>query len=311
MKFILNDENKLNQYGFRVRNSGLNLDRFRKNPVMLDSHKYGSVIGRWENIRIEDGLLTAEPVFDMDDPEAEKIAQKVLNGFLKGASLGLDPYKMSNFQTDLNGEMELVESEVLEASIVAIPANSNAVKLYAVTESGEKMMEESAVPEIMLMAKEINNYKNSEMKKIKLSALACMAIALNADVEHDVDVVNAGILDLKSKLDAALQKIEGFEQLEADKKAKLGADLVDSAIKSGKIPATDRKQYIELYAANPELAKSVIEKLPGKENLGGQVNTPAAVTDVKTVDDFEKLSLSAQLEFKNNNPEAYKQLFNS
>lgn len=311
MKFVLNDENKLNQYGFRVRNSGLNLDRFRKNPVMLDSHWPGSVIGRWENIRLEDGLLTAEPVFDMDDPEAVKIAKKVENGFLKGASLGLDPYKMSNFQTDFNGEMELMESEVLEASIVAIPANSNAVKLYAVTESGEKMMEEDEVPEIMLMAKEINNYKNSEMKKIKLSALACMAIALNADVEHDVDVVNAGILDLKSKLDAALQKIEGFEQLEADKKAKLGANLVDSAIKDGKIPATDRKQYIELYAANPELAKSVIEKLPGKEKLGGQVNTPAAVTDVKTVDDFEKLSLSAQLEFKNGNPEAYKQLFNS
>lgn len=311
-KFILNDETKVNQYGFRVLNAGINLDRFKANPVLLDSHKsWGTdgVIGRWENIQFEGHLLTAEAVFDESDPIAKKIADKVAGGFLKGASLGLNPYSMDNFVSNGNS-YDLTKSEVMEASIVAIPNNANAIKLYATTEEGFQQIKDADVPQILLMANEIKNYKTKPMKQIKLSAMAAMAIALNADVEHDVDTVNAGILKLKADLDAANQKIEGLEQLEADKKARLGAEMVDNAIKEGKITAPEREQYVQLAASNPELAKSVIDKLPGKQNLSGQVNNPVNVGEIKSMDDFEKLNLSAQLEFKNTQPEAYNALFN-
>jgi len=311
-KFILNDETKLNQYGFRVLNAGLDLDRFRANPVLLDSHRaYGTegVIGRWENIQIEGSLLTAEAVFNESDPIAKTIADKVAGGFLKGASLGLNPYSMDNFQSVPDGTYQLVKSEVLEASIVSIPNNANAIKLYAATGEGMQQLKDADVPSILLMANEITNYKSKSMNKIKLTAMAAMAIALNADQEHEVEAINAGILKLKADLDAANQKIDGLEQLEADKKAKLGAELVDGAIKDGKIEATEREAYIQLHASNPDLAKSVIEKLQGKQNLSGQINNPAGVGEVKTMDDFEKLTLSAQLEFKNTQPDAYKALF--
>lgn len=310
-KFILNDETKVNQYGFRVLNAGLDLERFKANPVLLDSHRSWNtdgVIGRWENIQIEGNLLTAEAVFDESDPIAKKIADKVAGGFLKGASLGLNPFSMDNFVAN-GASYDLVKSEVLEASIVAIPNNANAIKLYAASEEGFQQIKDADVPQILLMANEIKNYKTKPMKKIKLSAMAAMAIALNADVEHDVDAVNAGILKLKADLDAANQKIEQLEQLEADKKARLGVELVDKAIKEGKIQAPEREQFIQLYATSPDMAKAVIEKLPGKTNLSGQINNPAGVPEIKSMDDFEKLTLSAQLEFKNTQPEAYAALF--
>lgn len=128
-KFILNDETKVNQFGFRVKNSGLRLGRFRANPVILDNHKEGNeaVIGRWENIQIEGHLLTAEAVFDDHDPNAVAIAGKVERGFIKGASLGLDPFSMNNFKIASDDVYDLVEAEILEASIVAIPNNANAL----------------------------------------------------------------------------------------------------------------------------------------------------------------------------------------
>lgn len=310
-KFILNDESKVNQYGFRVLNAGLDLERFKANPVLLDYHMGGNraVIGRWENIQIEGSLLTAEAVFDVADEYAKEIAGKVERGFLRGSSLGLNPFSMENFKSAPDGSYELVKSEVLEASIVAIPNNANAIKLYAATEDGVKMLKDADVPQILLMANEITNYKSKPMNKIKLSALAALAIALNADTEHDVETVSAGILKLKADLDAATKKVDDLEQLDKDKKAKLGADMVDEAIKAGKITAPERETYIQLHATNPDLAKSVIEKLAGKQSLSAQVQNPVNVTDIKSIDDFEKLDLSAQLNFKNANPEAYTALF--
>ena len=311
-KFVLNDESKVNQYGFRVINAGLDLDRFRSNPVILDSHRsYGTdgVIGRWENIQIEGSLLTAEAVFDESDPNAKAIAQKVKNGFLKGASLGLNPYSMESFATNDIGGYDLMRSEVLEASIVAIPNNANAIKLYASTDQGMAQIESSKVPEILLMATEIQNHKSQKMNKIKLTAIAAMAIALSADTEHEADAVSAGILNLKADLDAANAKLEGFEQLEADKKAKLAADTVDADIKAGKIDATKKDDFIKLFAEKPDLYKSVIASVPTKGNLGAQIGSPEGYGEVKTMDDFEKLNLNAQLAFKTENSEAYRALF--
>lgn len=312
-KFVLNDENQVNQFGFRVKNSGLNLARFKANPVILDYHKDGNaaVIGRWENIQIEGHLLTAEAVFDDGDPNAVEIARKVAEGFLRGASLGLNPYSMSNFIIAPDDVYDLVKSEVLEASIVPIPNNANALKLYAATDDAMKELQESEVSEILLMASEISNFNlHNNMKKINLSLAAVIALGLpETSLEHDSEVVNANIINLKSELDAANKKIQGFEDLEKDKKAKLSADTVDADIKAGKIDATKREDFIKLHAEFPSLYKSTVTDAAPKTSLSAQVNNPSVPAEVKTLEDFQKLDLSAQLTFKETNPEGYKALF--
>ena len=78
-RFILNDENVTNSYGFKIKTEGINLKRFKANPVMLDEHNPSnlSVIGKWTEIKAENGKLSAETEFDLDDENAKVIAGKV------------------------------------------------------------------------------------------------------------------------------------------------------------------------------------------------------------------------------------------
>lgn len=311
-KFILNDETKANQFGFRVINLGLDLARFRANPVILDYHQAGNsaVIGRWENIQIEGNLLTAEAVFDDEDPNAKMIAGKVERGFLRGSSLGLNPFSMNNFQIAPDEIYDLVKSEVLEASIVPIPNNANAVKLYAATEDSIKELQESEISQILLTVSDISNFNiNNSMKKITLNLSAVAALGLPGNtLEHDENLVNEKIITLKSQLDASNLKLTGFEELEKDKKTKLSADTVKADIAAGKIDATKEADYIKLHAEFPSLYKSTVTDAPTKNKLGAQVNA-VPVGEVKNLDDFQKLDLSAQLDFRNGNPDQYNALF--
>jgi hypothetical protein len=88
--FVLHDGSVVNSYGFRVRTAGLKFDRFDQNPVMLSEHdnRIGSVLGKWVNRKVANGVLTADADFDTEDPEAAKIKGKVERGYLKGASDG-------------------------------------------------------------------------------------------------------------------------------------------------------------------------------------------------------------------------------
>ena len=51
--FVLTDES-VNSYGYRVLTSGIKMEQFLKNPVMLYSHDNNRMpIGTWENVRPE------------------------------------------------------------------------------------------------------------------------------------------------------------------------------------------------------------------------------------------------------------------
>ena len=56
---VLYDSASINSYGFRIDLDGMDLTRFRANPVMLYGHESEQLIGRWENIHIEEGRLLA------------------------------------------------------------------------------------------------------------------------------------------------------------------------------------------------------------------------------------------------------------
>lgn len=308
--FSLNDETKYNSYGFRIVNAGLNLDRFRDNPVMLDGHRSDneSVIGRWGNIHIEDGRLKATPEFDPEDERAKAISGKVDRGFLKGASLGIvfDPEKM---QVEPTGKLVLSEAEVLEASIVAVPANSGAIRLYA-AETHELMTEEDVkialsglTPDLNINSKDFKTQK--KMEKFALSVLALSALGLeNAD---DATKVSNAIEQLNRSYQAEKTAREAL-QADLDKQKNAQAEaLVASAIKEGKLTADTKEQFEEMAKANYELAAKVIGAMPGKQSLAGSVAN-AGQPAVKTLEDFLKLPLQEQLAFKEEHPDEYKAL---
>ena len=133
-RIILSDES-VNSYGFRVLTAGIDLNAFDKNPVMLYDHRSYSYlpIGTWGNHRIEGSQLTAEPIFDMEDEKAAQIAGKYDRKVLNAASIGIQILATSEDPDDmLPGQTGPTVTKCLlyEASIVPMPSNSNAVRLY-------------------------------------------------------------------------------------------------------------------------------------------------------------------------------------
>ena len=145
--FIISDDS-VNDRGFRILTAGINLERFKKNPIMLWMHRRDDgwdftqvlPIGKWENIRKEDGKLLADPVFDENDKFALLIKSKVENDLIRGCSAGINPIEFSTDPKDLEkGQTRatITKSELYEASIVDLPSNRNTVRLFSSTNETE------------------------------------------------------------------------------------------------------------------------------------------------------------------------------
>lgn len=311
--FILNDENVMNSYGFRIKTAGIDLKRFEANPVMLDGHNTSnlSVIGKWKDIKVEHGKLSADTEFDLEDENAKTISGKVERGIIRGASMGIS-FSKKDFSYE-NGELILQKCSLHEASIVAIPSNAGALRL---TMDGEELSETDIKTLCLSMAQNHEQFKPNDTMKLKLSQLAFIALGFPSQTQEATEEqVNTAVLalekernQLKAQLSLSEEKVEAF--LKKEKEAQLAATkkLLDEAVASGRITEDKRQTFADLAAQNFELAKSTLESIPVKKTFSTGVNTPAGTGVVATMEDFQKLSLQEQLAFKEQNPEGYQQL---
>lgn len=123
--FIVSDES-VNVYGTILETQGIDIEDFRKNPIMYYNHERNKgVIGRWENIRKDGNTLLADAVFDEKNELGARVARQVKDGFLRSASVGFETLDME----EIDGVTHITKSKLREISIVDIPANTNAVKL--------------------------------------------------------------------------------------------------------------------------------------------------------------------------------------
>lgn len=314
--FIFNDENTTNSYGFKIPTKGIGLKRFKKNPVMLDSHRNStaSVLGKWEKTKADGAFLTGEPVFDNEDEKVKEISGKVERGFINSCSMGV-LFKREDLKV-INGELVLTKCELMEVSIVAIPSNSNAVRLYA-SDNEDKILSDEEIQNLCLsvnppvdLSQEPKN-KNVNMK-IKLTTAAVAALGLTVGQnEIESEDLNAKVVALSARAVSAELKLQS--RLEADEQAKLTAinAQVDAAVKSGQISADKKEDFVKLGVANSELLTSTLASIPVKKSLGAAI-TPTggnAETKVETKEDFQKLSTAEQMQFKAENPDQYIKLF--
>lgn len=314
IRFVFNDENQQNSYGFYILTEGINTERFEKNPVMLDSHLNSTqhVLGFWETLTKQDGQLTASPTFDTDDTDTQKIAGKVERGMIKGCSMGIR-FNPSDLQV-INGKLTLTKCELLECSIVAVPSNANAVRLF--TDGTENPLTSDEIQNLCLSVLPVNPHhiepKNKESNmKVKLQSAAALALGLSAGTtEIEADALSEKIIALNASKNSAELKLQA--KLDAEETAKLEAitKQVDEAVKAGQISAEKKEQFVNLGIANPELLTETLSAIPVKKGFSAGVTPNGGTpTEVKTKEDFQNLSTEAQLAFKANSPEQYKQLF--
>lgn len=133
VSFVASTSNA-DRYGDIVNQNGWSLDQYRKNNVILLNHNASHLpIGRGE-VAVVDGKLMVDVEFDMGDPMAAEVARKVKAGFMGAVSVGFNaisstPRSMLNQDSPYyapRGEF-FEKAELLEISIVTIPANGDAV----------------------------------------------------------------------------------------------------------------------------------------------------------------------------------------
>ena len=238
---------------------------------MLDSHQDTSamnVIGRWKNLTVVGSTLQAEPEFDMEDPDAAKIAGKVDRGFVVGASMGIFIEDVEMRDIPGIGFFPLVVKwELLEASPVGVPSNKAALRLYASDHSTILKAEEIKLSvERMLNPKKLPN-----VEKITLSVDA--AKALNISKDPDVADLNAAIMELSAKAaNAEAARLKAEKEL-SDQRVNLATKLVDDAVTAGKITADKKESFVKLATADFDQAKTIIDSLPGKETFSDKTKT--------------------------------------
>lgn len=122
------------RYGDVINQAGWSLEKYRKNPVILLNHNANQLpIGRGE-VDVIDGQLMVDIEFDMGDPIAAEVARKTKDGFMSAVSVGFNPLEstprsMLSKDSPFYGKRGeyFDRAELLEISIVTIPANGEAV----------------------------------------------------------------------------------------------------------------------------------------------------------------------------------------
>lgn len=139
-----------------------NLEGYKNSPVILLNHRQDMLpIGKATQIDIVEGNLEIEVEFDMADELGSSVARKVDKGFLSAVSVGFQPKKTVS-RSDLPEDhpaytkeagLYFENNELLEISIVTIPANAQAVaKTIDMSDLHLKRMVRSAVKsEILAM----------------------------------------------------------------------------------------------------------------------------------------------------------------
>lgn len=247
-KFVLSNGQSKNTKGFKVAINGIRMERFALNPVMLSEHDPKLVIGRWENWEKANNQLTANPVFDLDDPVGKEVARKVDKNFLRCASIGIIPIKLEL----IDDEFVMTECELMEASIVSIPSDSGAVRLY------NDQLEELTFEEVKMNFNFFNNNtkKQKEMAEttIKLSQKTVESLKLDADyTAKDVEL-------------AVAEKDREIATLKAEKatmEQNRQAEFLSNAVKAGKITEAERLSYAKLCEKGCfDEVKAIVENKP-------------------------------------------------
>jgi len=125
----------------RVMPRGALLENYLKNPVVMWGHSYMSpadMIGRATNLEVTDVGIVAD--FELrpaaNDQDPQNIVRLLWDGgWVRTASIGFRPIEM---QPNEFGGNDIKAWELLEFSLVSVPANQSALRLAAKALDGEQ-----------------------------------------------------------------------------------------------------------------------------------------------------------------------------
>lgn len=298
---VINDESIVNDRGYNVLNAGLDRTRYDINPVLLYDHNTSQLIGRCEGMRVEGSKLIGSFVFDTASQLAAEKLRQIKDGFLRGVSAGFCILHML-----FDEEHDTVDKwELYEVSVVTLPSNKGAVKLYA--QDGRALTPQEEAQHIEQLRSVYttntntnmpNTQQNPTQERVTLSAEAMTALGVSQAASSDE--LSHAVLAMSKELTALKTTLETQRVARRD-------ELINQALAAGKITAQQKQVYSDLYDANPQLCCDTLAALPGRRNIADQLHTTATATVEGDWDTLDKQGKLATL--KAQDPDKFRALF--
>lgn len=169
ISYVVSDETP-DRVGDIIQVKGWDLTNYKRNPVILWAHEAKEVppIGRGHNVRRRYGpdRLTADVEFAPKEAYefADTIYQLASRGFIRATSVGFMPKEAAQLDKDQRAKLGLgsygqlfTRSELMEISIVAVPANPSAL------EEGVKSLHTEGLLDRMDVQKFLDRYPATEL----------------------------------------------------------------------------------------------------------------------------------------------------
>ena len=242
------------RYGDIIDQKGWILENYKKNPVVLLNHDSNQLpIGKG-NVYIRNDKLTIDVEFDSEDPRAKEVERKAKKGFMNAVSVGFRPLESksrSELPTDNKyyGQrgMYYSKAELLEVSIVTIPANGEATmleqKFYNAMKEEILREVKSAIQDNLIVNKHILNVKEEADRYIVEFAKPEMKMEEDAMKEEEEERA----MDKEEEEDKEMDKEEEEKEMDEEEDKYHDEDSEDKDMDSD--DDTEEKSFNDLIEA--------------------------------------------------------------
>lgn len=261
---VLASTSAIDRQGDSVDQAGWDLKNFLSNPVILWAHNYSELpVAKATDIKITDAGLECEFEFASAEgnPKAQQVKTLFEEGFLNAVSVGFIPKERKG--------NSITKSELLEISIVPVPANQEALRLAMskgldVSEIATEL-EKGEVSDI-LNAREVYEQKCEKMSEVwdVMYAFSSAYFADGVSVE-DFPTLLTESIGLLTKIANG----ESVEPAESDSESEVMTDAFISKHfgfesaeeKAGRVLSKKNRELIQSGVDSIKSVSAVLEEL--------------------------------------------------
>jgi len=194
----------VDRQGDSIDQNGWILDNFKNNPVILWAHRYDELpVGKAINIEVIKGELVFDMVFATHE-KAKEVKKLVDDGMLNTTSVGF-------MALERNGHI-ITRAELLEISIVPVPANQDALAQRAMLDSVKKDIEESLKEEevveiveevVVEVVEEVTTEEVVEVETPEIETKAGKVISKETRkaLENSMEALKSAVLEIEKLLE--------------------------------------------------------------------------------------------------------------
>lgn len=255
MTYVLSDDT-VDRMGDIIEPAGWDLKWFKRNPIALFGHDSKFPIGSWKNVRVEDGKLMADlaPAQRGTSARIDEIVSLIEQDVLRATSVGFMPLEYEPIDKEKPyGGQRFTKQQLLETSIVSVPANPAALHLAKSLHISDETIAIAFGEHATAMRRGVSQLggkaiqPNPNQRQPAMTTLAQRIEALQNDIvakrDKLTEIEGADAYD-EAAADELNQQIDALERELASRKkseAKIGIDAVKTGFAASGVPAIARR----------------------------------------------------------------------